>query len=161
MALEFLNGRHPVTRLAIEQGLQSVSLAGRCQIVAGPVEQIFDVAHNTDSASCLLRLLEDRPCDGSTRVVLGMLDDKDVGEFACLLAPAVWKWYLTGLDTERGLSAQAIKRRVEAAGIHCESREFPDVHTAWRQAHTDSEAGDRIVVCGSFFTVAEVLACPV
>jgi dihydrofolate synthase/folylpolyglutamate synthase len=161
MALELLNSRHPVTRMAIDRGLQSVSLTGRCQIVPGPVEQIFDVAHNTDSAGCLLRLLEDRPCDGSTRVVLGMLDDKDAGEFASLLAPAVQHWYLAGVDTERGLSAQALQERVEAADINCEGREFPDVPTAWRQALTDSEAGDRIVVCGSFFTVAEVLACPV
>jgi dihydrofolate synthase/folylpolyglutamate synthase len=161
MALELLNGRHPVTRMAVERGLQSVSLPGRCQIVAGPVEQIFDVAHNTDSAGCLLRLLEDRPCDGSTRVVLGMLNDKDAGEFASKLAPVVQHWYFAGLDTERGLSAQALKGRVEAAGINCEGREFPDVPTAWRQAHADSEAGDRIVVCGSFFTVAEALACPV
>ena len=41
MALELLSGQHPVTRAAIEQGLQSVSLPGRCQVVAGAVEQIF------------------------------------------------------------------------------------------------------------------------
>jgi len=161
MALELLNGRHPVTRMAIERGLQSACLPGRCQIVAGPVEQIFDVAHNTDSAGCLLRLLEDRPCDGSTRVVLGMLNDKDAGEFASMLAPAVQRWYLTGLDTERGLSAQELKERVEGANIQCTYRDFTDVSTAWRQALADSKAGDRIVVCGSFFTVAEALACPV
>ncbi len=161
MALELLNSRHPVTRAAIEQGLQSVKLAGRCQVVAGPVEQVFDVAHNTDSASCLLQVLEDRPCDGSTRVVLGMLDDKEVAEFASRLAPAVQHWYFAGLDTGRGLSAQDLQERVEAAGIKCVHLSFPDVPAAWRQAVTDSEAGDRIVVCGSFFTVAEALACPV
>jgi dihydrofolate synthase/folylpolyglutamate synthase len=161
MVLELLNGRHPVSKTAIEQGLQSASLPGRCQIVAGPVEQIFDVSHNTDSAACLERLLEDRPCEGHTRVVLGMLDDKEAGEFARRLAPNVHDWYIAGLDVERGLSAQLLQARVETAGFTAENRTFPDVATAWRQAHMDSEAGDRIVVCGSFFTVAEAMACPV
>ncbi|MGB5440916.1 MAG: bifunctional tetrahydrofolate synthase/dihydrofolate synthase [Gammaproteobacteria bacterium] len=161
MVLELLAGQHPVTRAAIEQGLQSVSLPGRCQVVAGLVEQIFDVAHNTDSASRLLQVLEDRPCSGSTRLVLGMLDDKQAGEFASCLAPAVDHWYLAGLDSERGLSARALLEQVENAGIRGEKRNFQDVHSAWRQAHRDSAAGDRIVVCGSFLTVAEALSSPV
>jgi len=161
MALELLHSHHPVSRKAIEQGLQSASLPGRCQIVAGPVEQIFDVSHNTDSVACLGRLLEDRPCEGRTRVVLGMLEDKEVGEFASRLVPVVHDWYIAGLDVERGLSAQALQARIEAAGITGKSRVFPDVATAWCEANMDSEEGDRIVVCGSFFTVAEALACPV
>ena len=161
MVLELLHGRHPVSRAAIEQGLQSASLPGRCQIVAGPVEQIFDVSHNTDSAACLARLLEGRPCEGHTRVVLGMLDDKQAGEFARRLAAVVDDWYIAGLDVERGLSAQVLQARLETAGFTASHRVFPDVAAAWREAHMDSEEGDRIVVCGSFFTVAEAMACPV
>lgn len=161
MALELLHSRFPVSRTAIEQGLRSVSLPGRCQIVAGPVEQIFDVSHNTDSVACLRRLLEDRPCAGRTRVVLGMLDDKEAGEFANLLAPIVHDWYLARLDVERGLAAQVLQARLDAAGFTGNKRIFPDVATALREAHTDSGEGDRVVVCGSFFTVAEALACPV
>ena len=161
MVLELLAGRHPVLRSAIECGLQTASLPGRCQIVAGPVERIFDVAHNADSAGCLLRMLEDRPCAGSTRLVLGMLNDKDSGVFAGLLAPEVQHWYLAGLGTDRGLTAGALKGRIEAADIDCGNREFPDVSSAWRQALADSKAGDRVVACGSFLTVAEALACHV
>ena len=161
MTLELLYSRHPVSRMAIEQGLQSVGLPGRCQVVAGPVEQIFDVSHNADSVACLRRLLEDRSCAGRTRLVLGMLNDKEAGEFANLLAPIVHDWYIAGLDVERGLSAQALLARLEAAGFIGKNRVFPDVATAWREAHTDSEEGDRVVVCGSFFTVAEALSCPV
>jgi len=161
MALELLNSSHPVTRAAIEQGLLSVSLPGRCQIVPGPVEQVFDVAHNADSAGCLLQVLENRTCKGSTRIVLGMLDDKEVAEFVARLAPVVQRWYFAGLDTGRGLSGQELQERVETAGIKGIHLNFPDVSTAWRQAYRESETGDRVVVCGSFFTVAEALACPV
>ncbi len=117
MALELLSGRYPVSRAAVEQGFQSVSLPGRCQIVAGPVEQILDVAHNTASASRLLEVLQDRSCAGSTRIVLGMLNDKQAGEFATVLAPAVDHWYLAGLDGERGLSARELQQQVADAGI--------------------------------------------
>ena len=161
MVLEILSQSHPLTRAAIEQGLQSVSLPGRCQFVAGPVEQIFDVAHNTDSAGRLLQVLRDRPCAGNTRIVLGMLNDKDAGEFAARLSPVAHHWYLAGLAGERGLSAQALQEQVEDAGIACAKRVFTDVQTAWRQALRDSQAGDRVVACGSFLTVAEALACHV
>jgi folylpolyglutamate synthase/dihydropteroate synthase len=35
------------------------------------------------------------------------------------------------------------------------------VASAFRQAHADAKEGDRVVVCGSFATVAEALACHV
>ncbi|MBI3311351.1 MAG: bifunctional tetrahydrofolate synthase/dihydrofolate synthase, partial [Serratia liquefaciens] len=39
-----------------------------------------------------------------------------------------------------------------------EPRQFADVETAWRQAMQDADIQDIVIVCGSFHTVAQVMA---
>ena len=161
MVLETLAERFPVPRSAIEQGLATVALPGRCQVLPGTVETILDVAHNPASAEILAQLLHRRSTEGRTHMVLGMLNDKDVTTFIAKLAPVVDHWYLATLPGDRGLSAQALHQQISDNGIHGLARQFPDVATAFRHAHADAEEGDRVVVCGSFVTVAEALVCHV
>lgn len=161
MVLETLATDFPVTREAIEYGLENVSLPARCQRLAGEVELVFDVAHNVDSAARLVQMLQKHPVAGVTRLVLGMLEDKDIGGFTRELGPAVDYWYLATPGGERGLTAQGLRERlypsVSASKIRC----FHNVSTAFRQARTEAVRGDRLVICGSFVTVAEALACHV
>lgn len=157
MALEALGEPFPVSRAAIINGLLHVELEGRCQLVPGTVETVFDVAHNPDSARRLGQLLAEQPVHGRTRLVLGMLRDKDATEFATALGPVVDHWYLAAPDTERSLPVAELQTQVAsvaaAESINC----FQDVATALRQARADAAVGDRVVVCGSFYTVAEAL----
>lgn len=157
MAVEVLDEQFPVSRAAIVKGLQEVALEGRCQLVPGAVETVFDVAHNPDSARRLGQLLAERPVRGRTRLVLGMLRDKDAAQFAGALGPAVDRWYLAAPDTERHLPVAELRAQVmalaEPAAISC----YPSVTSALQQARADAAEGDRVVVCGSFYTVAEGL----
>jgi dihydrofolate synthase/folylpolyglutamate synthase len=161
MVLEALAGDYPVTREAIEYGLKNITLPARCQIQAGEVELVFDVAHNVGSAERLVQVLQDRPVAGATRLILGMLGDKDINGFTAALAPIVDDWYLAPLEGERGLTAQALRERMCSPGSGRELRCFQDVAAAFRQAKAEAGKGDRLVVCGSFVTVAEALACHV
>jgi dihydrofolate synthase/folylpolyglutamate synthase len=158
MVIEVLAADFPVERAAIEQGLKAVALPARCQIQSGDVEVVFDVAHNADSAESLVRVLGERQVAGSTRLILAMLDDKDIEGFTMVLAAVVDRWYLATLSGERGLTANTLRERMCLAGtatdVHC----FQDVSTAFRQAKAESGSGDRLVICGSFVTVAEALA---
>ncbi len=158
MVLEALADRHPVSRAAIEQGLQTGELSGRCQILSGVVELVFDVAHNTASAGRLARVLRDHAIHGATYLVLGMLDDKDIAAFTAALADRVDYWYLASLGGDRGLSASHLQDRMSCPQVDSKVRCFPDTATALQQAKTDAASGDRIVVSGSFVTVAEALA---
>ena len=161
MVLEALATRYPLSRKAIEQGLRTASLAGRFQRLPGSVETLLDVAHNPGSARELAQLLRQRGVPGRTRMVLGMLADKDIAAFAALLAPVVTDWYLATLRGERGLSANQLQRAIGSSEHPGATWRFQDVATAFTQAHADAKAGDRVVVCGSFVTVAEALACHV
>lgn len=162
MLLETQASSLPVSRAALEQGLSSVSLPGRCQQVEeGSVVTVYDVAHNPDSAGQLLALLDQSGDYPSTRVVLGMLADKDVAGFMTRLLPVAGHWYFADLPGTRALPARALGDVLCRLDPQQHARCFESVHAALAQARSDAAAGDRIVVCGSFITVAEALSCHV
>ena len=161
MVLDVLAERFPLQRRDIEQGLEEVALAGRCQLLPGAIETLLDVAHNPGSAEKLTQLLHDRSIRGRTRMVLGMLSDKDAAAFTAVLSPVVDDWYLATLPGERGLTAEQLQQLLSGSVEPGMLRLFADVATACRQAHADATDGDRVVVCGSFATVAEALTCHV
>jgi len=158
MVLEMLSARHPVSREAIELGLQTVRLDGRFQLFRGAVELVVDVAHNAASARRLSGILRENEVSGSTSLVLGMLDDKDIQQFTRALRAIVDAWYLTTPDSDRGLSSASLLAGMCGLPTGSKVRCFPDTASALRQAKSDASAGDRIVVTGSFVTVAEALA---
>ncbi len=153
--LEALEPRLRVTREAIEAGLRRVSLPGRVQHVGGPVDQVLDVSHNAQAAQALAEVLRTVPAAGHRYLVLGMMRDKDVTSFVQPLRPYVDTWYATGLRVKRASPVETL-----AAGIRAQVDGQPVVSCANMQEtlaalKAVAEPGDRIVVCGSFYTVAE------
>ena len=164
-ALEALAGssREPVAAAAltaldgpsVAAALRQVRLAGRFQIVPGPVEWILDIAHNPPAAQVLASQLKERPCRGSTLAVVGILGDKDAPAIGAALAPAVQGWFLCGLEGLRGIAAEELARR-----LHAVARQpilARSVLEACEAASAAARPGDRVVVCGSVHTVAPAL----
>lgn len=156
-ALRALASRLPVQRAAIEQGLRAVRLTGRFQRIAGPVETVLDVAHNPDSAQTLARLLTAQPCPGRTLAVFAVLADKDLAGILAPLGGVIDAWYLGGLTGPRARRVEALGEdlgRLLPGAVHSQ---HPTVAEAYAAAAVHAVPGDRIVVFGSFHTVAEVL----
>jgi dihydrofolate synthase/folylpolyglutamate synthase len=155
MALEILGDRLPVSRDAIESGLKWTALAGRIEKVAGRVEQVLDVSHNAQAAQALVDALKHMPAAGETYAVIGMMKDKDVQSFARVLEPEVAFWYTVGLEPQRAghpeQLAKAIQSVVRAAPVEA----CDNVEQAIAALRARVMPGDRILVCGSFHTVAE------
>jgi dihydrofolate synthase/folylpolyglutamate synthase len=120
---------------------------------------ILDVAHNPASGRRLAQMLGDLPTRGNTWLVIGMLRDKDVAAFMESLEDSVDHWCLASLDSDRGLPAAELRQMLPAAAN--DAHEFPNVAAACHHARTQAAAGDRIVVSGSFITVAEAMSCHV
>jgi dihydrofolate synthase / folylpolyglutamate synthase len=142
---------------AVRSGLAAARLAGRQQRLPGPLERIVDVAHNPEAASALAGSLARESCRGRTRLVLGMLLDKDHAGLIAALAPQIDAWYLADLPGPRGGSGQRLAEVVAAVAPAGQARAFPDVAAAWETARKEAEPGDRLVACGSFLTAREVL----
>ena len=155
MALHSLGERLPATLRAIHAGLQELHLNGRFQVLPGAIERIFDVAHNPHAAAGLAAALAARPCSGRTLAVCGMLADKDAAGVAAALTPQVQVWYLGGLDGDRGQSAQSLAQQM--AVPDSQRHTYPDVGAAYAAALAAAQAGDRVLVFGSFRAIAELL----
>jgi dihydrofolate synthase/folylpolyglutamate synthase len=158
MALELLRDRFPVDQSAVRAGLATVQLAGRFQVLPGVPVQIVDVAHNPHGARALAQNLRAQPCGGRTLAVFAMLADKDIAAVVKALEGVVDAWYLAGLEVPRGADAQTLQAAVRAALPQAEVRVFATVIDARQKALADAAAADRVVVFGSFHTVAAVLA---
>jgi len=148
---------------AIDDGLRNARLAGRFQTLRQRPEVIVDVAHNRQALASLVSLLESRPCRGRTHLVIAMLADKPGAAAVRLLWPQVDDWYSAGLEqVARGLSAREMARTIRDVALE---RGRPDVKlcaettvtAACDRALSAASADDRIVVTGSFYTVADAM----
>ncbi len=157
MVLHLLADQLPVSLLAIQQGLQQVTLPGRFQIIPAAVTRILDVAHNPDGMARLAELLAATPVAGRTLVVLGMMADKDSHAAIRHLQAEVDGWFTANLPTPRSANAEALAELIrQQTGIESVMA-CPDVAAACEAAIGEAREGDRILVCGSFYTVAAAL----
>ena len=156
-ALLSLREHLPVPREAIEQGLRDALIGGRFQQVAAAPEIYLDVAHNPQAARALAANLAVASCTGRTLAVAGMLADKDHAGVFGALAPVVSRWFLADLGGARGAGApallEALRRVAAAAPAELHARPAAALAAARKAAGHD----DRIIVFGSFHTVAAVL----
>ncbi|MGE5160786.1 MAG: bifunctional tetrahydrofolate synthase/dihydrofolate synthase [Betaproteobacteria bacterium] len=158
-ALEVLAGRLPVSQQAVRQGLLTVELPGRFQILPGRPAVILDVAHNPHAAAVLADNLDNMGFHPATHAVFGMLRDKDIGGVIARLGDRIDHWHVAPTPGERGCDAATIAAslRARAGGRECRITEYPDLAAAFDGARERAGADDRILAFGSFLTVAEVM----
>jgi dihydrofolate synthase / folylpolyglutamate synthase len=157
-ALDELHERLPVSASDIRTGLVTVENPGRFQVLPGRPAVILDVAHNPAAAGALAQNLARMPRTGRTYAVFAMLGDKDIRGVVDVLKPHIDEWLVSGLEGARGTSAAFIREELARAGIlECVSC-YESVTAAYTQACDMAGQNDRIVVFGSFHTVAAVMA---
>jgi dihydrofolate synthase/folylpolyglutamate synthase len=147
----------PVPEAAWAEGVANAGIAGRLQaFVLQGVDVLLDVGHNPQAARMLAAALQARPVAGMTRAVYAALADKDVAGVVHALEGQVGQWHLAGLEGARGQSAQVLRDRLgdTAAGS---ATLHDSVVQAIENAVAACEEGDRVLVFGSFHTVAEAL----
>jgi dihydrofolate synthase/folylpolyglutamate synthase len=156
-ALEALALRLPVSQQAVRQGLLQVELAGRFQVLPGRPAVILDVAHNPHAAAVLAENLDNMGFFPSTLAVLGMLRDKDTAGVIDRVVGRVDRWFIGSTDGPRGLSAARLAAQVQARRADVSAQCFETPAAAFDAAHAAAGAEDRILVFGSFLTVADVM----
>lgn len=155
-ALECLGDRFPVDREHLCRGLVSATQPGRFQVIPGTVPQILDVAHNPQAAGELAASLRAAPAAGRTHAVFAALADKDIAGVIAPLMDQVDRWHIAGLDTPRGGGVEALAAALSGAGVQAVAA-YGSVAKARKGALDEAVPGDRVVIFGSFHTVAEAL----
>ncbi|MDQ1362888.1 MAG: dihydrofolate synthase / folylpolyglutamate synthase [Pseudomonadota bacterium] len=154
MALDCLANVLPAVPAAIRQGLMQAKLAGRFQCVRELPRVILDVAHNAQAAQALAQLLVEDVCQGRTLAVVAMLRDKAVADVIHALSGKIDIWFTAGLAGPRGLSADLMAAAVKGAGSGVKLCAHITVAEACADALSQATGADRIIVFGSFHTVA-------
>ncbi|MEG0821248.1 MAG: bifunctional tetrahydrofolate synthase/dihydrofolate synthase [Burkholderiaceae bacterium] len=157
-ALEAIGARLPVSQAAVREGLLRVEIPGRFQILPGQPAIILDVAHNPHAAAVLAQNLDAMAYHPSTHAVFGMLADKDIAAVVGKIGARVDHWHVASLPGPRGTSASQLSEILRAAGVSPAAiTSYADVESALVAAQVAVEPADRIVVFGSFLTVAAAM----
>jgi dihydrofolate synthase / folylpolyglutamate synthase len=157
-ALEALGGRLPLSQQAVRKGLLTVEIAARFQVVPGRPTVIFDVAHNPHAAAVLAQNLDSMGFFPRTYAVFGMLRDKDIDGVARRLAGKIDRWFVAPTTGARGATGERLAEALAAADVPSRDVEIcRDMASAYRAAEKGAAPEDRILVFGSFVTVADVM----
>jgi len=158
-AADALRDRIPLSMGAVRAALVGIEWPGRFQVLAGRPVTVLDVAHNPQAAHAFADNLGGMGFHPRTIAVFGIMSDKDIDAVIAPLIPRVDRWEVATLPPPRGSSAEALRQRLQDAGVAPGAvREHVDPAAAYRAAREEAAEADRIIVFGSFLTVAAVLA---
>ncbi len=166
--------------------LKNIKLNGRFQQVNTQPSVYVDVAHNPQAALALSSQLKASAAgkddgNGKTWALVAMLADKDIAGVLGNVSADIDCWCFSGLqEAERGLSVEVLYERLPAeifAGekpvMSLENQHeldlnqctmlsetvhlMPDVTTACAGLLSQLKANDRLIIFGSFYTVAAAM----
>ena len=155
-ALECLRERLPVSVNDIRAGLLQAENPGRFQVLPGRPAVILDVAHNPQAARTLAASLAAMGRSGRTLAVFSILKDKDIAGVAAAVKSGIAHWFIAGLGGARGADVAQIEQALAGAGAGPVTL-CGDIAAAYLQACDMATENDRILVFGSFYTVAAVM----
>lgn len=164
---------------AIEQALQTVTLAGRFNYrEIHDRHWLFDVAHNEQGVEFLLAQLsplwqqhldtqssrqsnsQSSTAPATIKMLFSMLGDKDIDKVVQRLTAAnlpISEWFIAEIDYPRAASAEQLQSILTTYINKKDIHEFADLAEATHAIIKASQPQDLIVVCGSFHTIGEVL----
>jgi dihydrofolate synthase/folylpolyglutamate synthase len=163
-ALEALRLQLPVGAQEVRAGLALVELPGRFQVLAGRPTTVLDVAHNPHASATLAQNLGNMGFHRYTYAVFGIMEDKDIDGVLAPMAGLIDHWCLADLPSPRSAQSAALAEKVAALrpggakDADFSVSTFADPAAAFANAVSRAEENDRIVVFGSFYTVAGVMA---
>jgi dihydrofolate synthase/folylpolyglutamate synthase len=148
---------YAISDLNIQNGMQNIKsntgFKGRWYKLQENPLVMCDTAHNKDGLQQVLPLIRNYS-NGNVRIVLGMVDDKDIASVLPLF-PTNAQYYFCKADIPRGLQADILKEK--ANEFHLSGNVYASVQDALNNAIKDSSPNDLIFVGGSTFTVAEII----
>jgi dihydrofolate synthase/folylpolyglutamate synthase len=93
----------------------------------------------------------------NTLAVFAILADKDIAAVIDAMRGRIDRWYVSAAQAERAASAGDVAAILIQKGLGAATRTFASIASAFEAARRDAGPNDRIVVFGSFYTVAEAL----
>jgi dihydrofolate synthase / folylpolyglutamate synthase len=145
-----------ITLQNIIDGLQNTNtitgIRGRFDIIQTQPYIIIDVAHNAEGLQLLFAQINELNAN-KIHIITGMVKDKDISK-ALLQMPEQATYYFTQANIPRALPVEQLITMANSYNRHGNS--FKNINDALVAAKQNASAHDVIVICGSFFIIAEI-----
>ncbi len=146
-----------ISEVSLKNGLLNVKemtgLRGRWDVLQQNPTIITDVAHNKDGIEQVLFQLKTTYRNANIHFVLGFVKDKDVEQVLSLF-PKNARYYFTNAHIPRALPVVELSEKAAMVGLAGEN--FDNINDAIAIAKANATANDVIMICGSFFVIAEM-----
>lgn len=146
-----------LTRIPAADVLMRLTLPGRFQrLWLKEREIILDVAHNPAASAYLSKRLASSPSSGRTHAMVAMMADKNRLASLRNLQARISSWYLADLGVSRAANVEQMADDLRQLGL--EPCGQGSVQQCLFHLLEHTEPGDRILIWGSFYTVAAALS---
>ena len=149
-AIESLTNQFPVSNNMIIEGVKKTRIAARFEkIIIGDKTVILDVAHNPAAVKTLVETLSENPV--KTVAIFSALVDKNIADMIELASGSIKHWFLVPIKAERSIELKALKDKFgnsESTTICLNMIDAID-------QSLKLEGIDRVVIFGSFYTIAD------
>lgn len=157
MAINIMQDKLPLAEKAIKQGISSAFIPGRFHEVRMNPSLILDVAHNPQAAISLSQNLKAHAVSGKTMAVFSILKDKDIFGVIKALSLDIDEWYIAEIQNERAASVEIISKTIHKVNPFAQIVTLKNIQEAYEFASKEVSINDRIIVFGSFYTVADIM----
>lgn len=128
-------------------------LRGRWEIISHDPLTIFDVGHNEAGVTEIVQQLK-HMVYRHLHIVTGFVKDKEVSKVLPLF-PAAATYYFCKAQLPRAMDQQELAEMAHKSGLR--GHAYESVQQAFQAAKQQAHKDDLVLVCGSFFVVAEVM----
>ncbi|OQC07913.1 MAG: Folylpolyglutamate synthase [Candidatus Cloacimonetes bacterium ADurb.Bin089] len=140
----------------IRQALKNISWQGRMQVLSRKPIIILDGAHNVHGVKALMQTLEKLFPNRNVKFMLSILRDKDYPAMLSLICSRAEQVYVAQNQSERAATVDEQVSVIANYEIPCKTA--PSVAEAYALAVQECNPDDVLIVCGSLYTVGEVLS---
>ncbi|MCW3466842.1 bifunctional folylpolyglutamate synthase/dihydrofolate synthase [Chitinophaga nivalis] len=126
---------------------------GRWEVIQQHPLTVLDVGHNEAGIREIMEQLRHMNYQ-QLHIVVGFVKDKEV-EKVLPLFPATAHYYFCKAQLPRALDENELAEQAAHSGL--QGHPYPSVQAALQAARQHAQPDDMILVCGSFFVVAEVM----
>ncbi len=140
----------------IKQGLQQVrettGIKARFEIVSTAPTIIYDVAHNAEGLQLVMRQIQSMRFN-KLHIICGFVADKNIEKALSTFTPNA-NYYFTQAQIPRALNYEQLAEIAKKINLY--GMALPNVNIALNTAKQSAQEEDIILVCGSFFVIAEI-----
>ena len=143
-----------ISNESIKRGFYGTKWPGRIEKIKDDPVFIIDGAHNEDGARSLTNALEKNFKGRKLTFLMGMLEDKDIDAVLELLMDKFEKVVTTTPDSDRAISAEELKGKIEKYGKEVVA--IPKIEDAVKYVIDNAEKDEVIIAAGSLYMIGHV-----